>query len=60
MSGIILKPINDDYSEIIRRWLNAEHVQKWFRDTNNWLDEIYKTIMNIVLLNITLIYPTAN
>jgi RimJ/RimL family protein N-acetyltransferase len=40
MREIILKPVEDTDLDLISRWLNKEHVLKWYHDTDDWMYEI--------------------
>lgn len=40
MGEITLKPIENTDLDLINRWLNKEHVLRWYHDTDDWMNEI--------------------
>ena len=40
MSGISLKPVEENDVELLSQWLHKDYILKWYKDADAWLDEI--------------------
>ena len=40
MREITLRPVEDTDLDLMSRWLNKEHVLRWYHDTDEWMNEI--------------------
>lgn len=40
MSGILLKPVEDQDVELLNHWLHKDYILKWYKDADEWLHEI--------------------
>jgi len=50
-SGLTLRPVEDGDLVQLGKWLNREHVLRWYHDADEWMNEISKRNGEFAFLN---------